>query len=169
MKKIILSFLLLVGGTTFAQEEVEVSKKKIYHNIGFNLGSTTGIGPSYRLQYGIFKYQIAFLPVTTIDMWINYGGMFGVDLHKTETTNFFVYSGVNGIHTRSVYYDSYSGERYETEDRLNIGLGAGIEKVYSNNISVNLMFGYGTYMSINRNPILSIAGEIGLFYQFNKN
>lgn len=171
-----------MGVSTFAQQDSTSTKgneKNIIHNAGFNLGSTTGIGPSYRLQKGIFKYQVAFLPISSYsDYWINYGFMFGVDLHKTETTSFFAYSGVSMLHTKSEnyfgsFYDVQNNnymEDYYTEynNDINVGLGAGIERVYSNNISVNLMFGYGVYMGEKKLPRLTVSGEIGLFYRFNR-
>lgn len=136
--------------------EVDESPK---HAFGFNLGSTTGLGLSYRFFPNKFGFQLTGIPV-----FLGNGGMFlstGLSLmykvKESRRIDLFGYLGNHFIYTTGTGSSNYSHQ---------IGLGAGINMhVWIDVLDISIQLGYGAY-DVNHSPISMLAGEFGFFYRF---
>lgn len=145
-KAAIVILIFLVSLSSFSQNESDsIPEKQFEKNknyLGFNLGSTTGIGFSYIRYFGKFGTQFTLLPVVSVGLGFYYDFPVG----KGETLLIY-----NGWHYISGF--------------LSTGLGMGFE-VGEKNMKFRFLFGYGIYgLDPGYNPF-PIALELGYFVNF---
>lgn len=170
IKKICLPILIfLFTALTFGQEE----QTNTPHHLGLNLGSTTGIGFSYRYWPNKIGFQVTGIPI------ISPGGRsfssIGLSLlyllQENKKIDLFGYLGNHFIITTSnnYLYNPNTGvgmTKKVTNANYNVGVGLGLRLRLHQKLNLNLQSGYGVYQIGNKSILGTIAGEIGLYYQF---
>ena len=154
MKKLILSIIIIsFSFCASAQNDSIYTPSK--HFFGLNIGSTTGIGLSYRYWPTRLGAQITAAPIILPNNkhFISLG--FSALLKFKETKNFTIYG----------YLSDHALIINNNEPINNIGIGGGFKYVFFETLEFNLQVGYGVY-SVNTDDINSkIAGEISIYYQ----
>ncbi len=148
------------------------------HQVGFCLGSSTGMGPGYRYWPGKFGLQLAFLPYKVDSKWNDLLDVQGYAenifsyQHPSEGQETFISIGLTGLYAFKQYKSytllSYLGNHLiitENDEIYNIGGGVGIS--FETRVGVSLMLGYGAYDILNTLKFFP-SGELGVFFRFNK-
>ncbi|MGV6860176.1 MAG: hypothetical protein ACWA41_00300 [Putridiphycobacter sp.] len=148
MKTLLLTFTLFVGLTVFGQSP-DTTSTLFKHEVGFHVGSTSGYGPSYRLWYKKFGFQVSALPMTSISstdklldlvVGVNLNYMVQENDHVDFYT--FVNTSLNYYHYKSILYLPYENENRTYQ---NIGFGAGFDFKFLEVMTFSTQFGYGFY------------------------
>ena len=169
----LLSTINLVGQDTI----VESSKGK--HFLGFNAGSSTGLGLSYKYVKNKFGIQITGIPtVRDQDIWTSSGLALTYRIIKNQAKDnkftFLLYAGSHYIYNKKEYGDYYYyddvGTVYSQQDQhtINSALGIGFEYLKGRNFTFSLMSGYGIKVrkgAQNTGAQTIISGEVGLHYR----
>ncbi|MEX2485643.1 MAG: hypothetical protein WED10_13815 [Brumimicrobium sp.] len=187
MKTYTLLFALLffVISPTFSQEVEEpdnhvLSKK---NHLGVNMGSTTGMGLSYKYFGRKLGVQITGIPVFQGNGY--YFVSTGVTaLYRIKTSdhidlvsylgNHMIFSRTNGYQSANVQPFGPSTTVYPVDPEAtvesthyNIGLGAGVDIHLSRFLDMSIKAGYGLYdLNHGSNAYTSIALEFGMYYRF---
>ncbi len=150
-KRIILLAICFLSLSVFSQEEENVTNK---NEFGVHLGSTTGIGLSYRHWFNNSGFQLTALPILTDEYdFVSAGLTF---LHSFKNSKYFRFYGYIGNH---VMYNTDIANDFQ----YNIGIGPGF--AFGKSVRFNLMVGYGLYDVTDRLNTYP-SGEIGLYYCF---
>lgn len=175
-------FLLCLFGQflsygAFAQESAEKTEIKIYKNeFGFNVGSSTGVGFSYRHWGDRFGVQATLLPYKERkEMFISSGitGLF--TLNKTQWVRTFLYWGNHLLVNDEQYYVSsytdsngYVQNVYDTRNKARYITGFGMGFSLGRVVAFNISFGYGAYDLFSGFDNVSFlpTGEMGLYWKF---
>lgn len=175
----IILFSLFILNPSFGQgqeesKETDTQEKTFKHALGLAAGFTTGYGVSYRISYKNFTAQAAFAPYKSeYNSRYSAGLSFNYTLIESKWSKFFIYQGTHYLyHSDSYYYDYYDpysqpiidNNNHEYVDQyLNIGLGFGIEFVFTDHLSCMLMTGYAGFQNFER---INLTAETGFFYTF---
>lgn len=172
MKRFALSLLLLLPLCGWAQEGTPSTNDNPYNNeLGFNLGSTTGIGVSYRHWFNRIGIQLCGMPFKYDNDVFLSGGLTGMfSLRNTQYTRIYAYWGNQILYINEAYYDYVNETPYlkhgsESMYCTGIGIGFSFGRVIAFNISV----GYGAYQVIGggyEDLALLPACEVGLYWRF---
>ncbi len=150
-KASILSFfaVLFSCNTAFSQDEIV----RAVHRVGFQAGTTTGVGFSYKYQPSKFGFQLVSMPIFDGDG--NVLASFGLSgLYRFSELRRADLFGYLGNHI-------FLGR---TDWGYHLGIGAGVDwHVWPGVLDVNFQAGYGIYY-LNDRPFSLLTGEIGLHY-----
>lgn len=150
-----LSAIMLIGITNGQDLSFGDDVKK--HGFGINAGFTTGAGFSY--MYWPKQTGVKFVLGTLGGHYASAtsaGISFMHSIKESDKSRFFVYQG-------SHYYTERSKpENYIYSNDLNIGAGFGLEFFQLDDITLQVMAGYGYFTAFNG---ISLTGEIGIFYR----
>ena len=174
MKEIIIGFVLIIislGGYS----QVQDVPKNNTHYLGFNAGSISGIGLTYRFQPNKYGFQLTFLPIKAADYtWVSAGLMVSRKFKEGKYIDLNFYGGVHYLYNKYIQtnyfasntppYNGYFQEETIIEEHFNFGGGLGFEFKISNNFRINTHVGYGFY----NQEFLNIypAGELSMLYGF---
>ncbi len=171
-KQILTSLFSLVILCASAQkmddlETTETNQK--YHSIGFNAGASTGLGLSYRYQFNKHSYQLTLLPIKgDRNTFINIGGRYAYNFRQDEKTTFFGYVGHATTFVSRKDYDYIEELEYTRKDiSLITGVGFGTEINLNKVLAFNFALGLAHYYQSEPYNVVSLTGEIGLFYKLN--
>ena len=172
MKKIIIIALMsFLGTSAYTQMESSVNfSDETKHYLGLHLGSTTGLGFSYRYWPKLVGFQVTALPI------FSKGGTYDVStgltllytLRDNNVVDFYSYFGQHLISRKYTDWvqDVSAPNGFKTVDVFetiyNLGVGVGF-RLDSKYIDFNIQVGYGAYDVLN-DFNTNIAGEIGLYY-----
>jgi len=182
-----LTILMLSPLTSFSQNDTEViekkaptEKNKFKHSLGLAAGFTTGYGLSYRFIPKKFGAQIAFAPYKgENESRYSIGLTFIYKIIESRRANLFIYQGNHLLlkseeYSQPIYTPNYNGygnygyTSYETitrdDNKINNGIGIGMELKSGDHIGFNFMAGYAGYDSF---KTINVTGEFGLFFNFN--
>jgi len=147
-----LLFIILISGISFSSKAntKDSSKVSVFkHEVGFHAGSTSGFGPSYRLWYKKFGFQVSALPtvskyLTENVLNFNFGFNFNYLIQENEHVDFysFVNTSINYYHYKSTLYLPYENTNHTDQ---NIGFGAGFDFKFLEIMTFSTQFGYGFY------------------------
>ena len=161
-------FTVCVSGVS--AEDEPANSEEYRHGIGFAAGFVTGYGLSYRYLGEKFNFQFTFAPYVGGDeVVISTGTAVLRNLYIGDTSRLFLYSGLH------YWYHSYANQSEESEvtpdgesndQRLNCGIGPGIEFSITDNIVFNVMAGYAVYLRNNDATMINFTGELALFFYF---
>lgn len=154
----------------------ELPSWRIRHEVGFSAGTTTGLGPTYRLWLNRYGIQInAHTALKENREFYKFGYCFFFSLLRTPVNNFFLYQG-NNIRFISEYqmrsnwpisWDPMPYTNYTQKGDASLGLGyelfQGPGKL--NPIGLSIMTGLGAYDNL---KTISYSAEIAVLYKFNK-
>ncbi|MEX2483124.1 MAG: hypothetical protein WED10_01100 [Brumimicrobium sp.] len=135
------------------------------HSLGFHLGSTTGMGLSYRFLPKKLGIQATFLPVFNGNggMFLSSGLSILYKLKSSRRVDLFGYLGNHLTYRESA--PGFYGEQ-NVNRNYHVGLGAGINlHAWIDVLDISFQMGYGVY-SVNENPRSLPAAEIGFYYKF---
>lgn len=157
---LVLSLLLI---PLHAQGEQKDQTGSLPNEFGIHLGSTTGIGMSYRHWFNKFGIQVTGIPFKTKDEFFSSLGLTAMySFVEKKTVRVFGYLGNHYIHDqRNVDNGTTVEKKYK--DRWAIGIGPGFS--LGRTVAFNIMAGYGMYDILGQMTIMP-AGEIGLYYRF---
>ena len=126
------------------------------HRVGFQAGTTTGVGFSYKFQPNKFGLQLVSMPI--FDGEGNVLASFGLSgLYRFLELNRADIFGYIGNHL-------FIGR---TDVGYHVGLGAGLDwHVWPGVLDLSFQSGYGVYY-LNDRPFSLLTGEIGLHYLLN--
>ncbi|MBN2682360.1 MAG: hypothetical protein JXR58_07615 [Bacteroidales bacterium] len=145
-KAAIVILVLLISFCSFSQIESDsIPEKHLEKNknyLGFNLGSTTGIGFSYIRYFGKFGTQFTFMPGFSAALGFHYD----IPVGKGETLLIY-----NGWHYLSGF--------------VSTGLGMGFE-FGEEKMKFRFLFGYALYGLDPGFTFFPLALELGYFYNF---
>ncbi|NVO03901.1 MAG: hypothetical protein HXX09_14485 [Bacteroidetes bacterium] len=172
----LLIILALCLSNLKAQKIKEPAIAKQYkYSIGIAAGSTTGCGVSFRFIPKRIGFQATLLPISSNygdDMIVNSGLTLLGRITEAENTNLYVYLANNYIYNRSTFtgynWVNNNYEEYTTKTetgKWNTGVGVGVEFATTKRVVMNMMIGFGQY---NTFQTITFAGELGLYYRFNK-
>ncbi len=153
-KASILPFLtvLFFCHTLHSQED----NLRAVHRLGFQAGTTTGLGLSYKYQPSKFGLQLVGMPI--FDGEGNTLASFGLSglyrFSELKRADMFAYIGNHLFIGR-------------TDTGYHLGLGAGVDwHIWPGVLDLNFQAGYGVYY-LNNSPFSLLTGEIGLHYLLN--
>lgn len=153
--------------STFAQSDststelpAPSSLDTAHHHVGVHAGVCTGLGFSYRYTKNKIGLQLTGIPIFNDGLSFVSGGVALtyrplLTPENSDKMQFLVYTGGHVLAT------GYS--RYSYIEALNIAVGLGLEQMIFNNITFNLMLGYGLNLADGINTIPSI--ETGFHYK----
>ncbi|HBS88881.1 MAG: hypothetical protein A2W91_00935 [Bacteroidetes bacterium GWF2_38_335] len=172
MKKIILFLsIVFVVNAIYAQnhDADSVKKSKLRHELGFAVGTTTGMGFSYRCLIKNFGIQINCVPLVMRDgrdVTVSNGLTLFYKISSASSKTF----ELNLYFANSAIYRNYETNYYYQEVRettkWNSGLGVDFKLFASPNLSFDLMIGYGQYDNFNS---MLPAAEAAMFFILNRN
>lgn len=186
----LLTIFILSPLTILSQEDSVVTEKKapiektsFKHGLGIAAGLTTGYGLSYRFIPKKFGAQIAFAPYKSeFESQYSIGLTFIYKIIESRRASLFIYQGNHlllkseegQIYSQtSGYYDDFGNYIYPTStitnttvntNKINNGIGIGMELKAGEHVGFNFMFGYAGYDAFNT---INVTGEFGLFFNFN--
>jgi hypothetical protein len=174
MKKILITGLLcFVVIISKAQNEskdssIDMGSKK-NHYIGFNAGASTGLGLAYRYQNNKHSYQLALLPIMSErNAFVNIGGRYAYNFRQDEKTSFFGYIGHATTYVSRKDYNYINELEYTRTDlSLITGAGFGTEINLNKVLALNFALGIAHYFQSEPYNVVTLTGEIGLFYKLN--
>ena len=153
-KFIYLTVALFAMCNIFAQDDELLQQD---HKFGFNFGSTSGIGFSYKYQPSKFGLQIVAIPILDEGGDFLYSTGFSFLYRFSESRKFDAF-GYIGNHIENIGGSSDFG--------YHLGIGVGLDfHVWRNVLDLNLQFGYGIYY-LNDRPFSLPAAEFGVHYRF---
>ena len=173
MKIQILSSLFSFGilcASAQKMDDLETFKtNQKYHAIGFNVGASTGLGLSYRYQFNKHSYQLTLLPIKgDRNSFINVGGRYAYNFRQDEKTTFFGYVGHATTYVSRKDFSSIENSTYTTTNiSLITGVGFGTEINLNKVLALNFALGIAHYFQSEPYNVVSLTGEIGLFYKLN--
>jgi hypothetical protein len=141
--------LLFTCNIVFSQDE----NFSTVHRVGFQAGTTTGVGFSYKYQPSKFGLQLVSMPIFDGDG--NVLASFGLSgLYRFTEFGKIDFFGYLGNHI-------FIGR---TDWGYHVGVGAGIDwHVWPSVLDLNFQAGYGVYY-LNDRPFSLLTGEIGIHY-----
>lgn len=126
---VFLTLLFLASLPLVAQEQPSVQPAT--QAFGLAVGSTTGIGPSWRLWPGPWGLQVTALPLFAGDThWVSMGANGLYTFHETTHTRFFGYTGLAALSTT-------------TSRWAEAGFGFGLELFAWDHFAFDLEAGFG--------------------------
>ncbi|MFT6745905.1 MAG: hypothetical protein ACJAZ2_000243 [Glaciecola sp.] len=156
MKKIVLFTTLLIAVNFIFAQDAKSDTTAGNHFVGLSIGSTTGMGFSYKYVKNRFGIQLTGIPVfSDSELWASAGVGFtfrskkAVELNKKFVP--LLYAG------SSIMVDNRS------LDFLSIGAGFGFDHKFSENFVFSFMGGYGFYAA--SSLLTTFSGEMGLHYK----
>jgi len=185
----ILTIFTLFPLTILSQEEPPASEKKdktektnFKHSLGLAAGFTTGYGLSYRFIPKKIGAQIVFAPYKTeYESQYSIGLTFIYKIIESRRASLFIYQGNHlllksedgQIYSQgSGYYDGFGNYIYPTTtvtnttiktNKINNGIGIGMELKAGEHVGFNFMVGYASYDAF---KTINVTGEFGLFFNF---
>ncbi|MFZ6052462.1 hypothetical protein [Halocola ammonii] len=183
-KTITIALIVLITPIfTFAQEEVTIKEKKdevssfmkYNHDLGFAIGTVTGVGLSYRHWFNNTKLQKFGIQATFAPYLINknyqeyHGGIsFLYRIADSEHVSLFMYQA-NSIEYADSRPSSSDNDR-DVYSMISNGLGVGVEILALKHLSINVMTGYHLINTRgsdgSTDTSFGLKGELGLFYKF---
>lgn len=157
------------GQETLQNEKANSKEKTFKHALGLAAGFTTGYGVSYRISYKKFTAQTNFAPYKDeYSSRYSAGLSFNYRLIESNWSNFFIYQATHYLYkSESYYYEPYymngNVNNGYKEEYVNVGLGFGIEFIFTEHLSCMLMTGYGGFQNFER---INLTAETGFFYTF---
>ena len=153
------------------------SKAQYTHGVGLAAGFTSAYGLSYRYFPHPIGIQLTFFPyrdkskdgynnTETITENYNLGAVLLFDIKTNGSVSFFAYQSNYYRLERNTVTTTIGGITRETiteDKRWNNGLGIGVEAIGSDNITANLMAGYGFYDNFQE---INATVEIAFYYVF---
>jgi len=170
--------LILICLCIFITASAENTEKAFSpHQVGFILGSSTGMGPSYKFWPGRFGIQLSFLPYKVDSEWDDLLDVQGIAQevfnYERPTTgqDKFISLGLSGLWTFKQYKNykliTYLGNHLIlTNDKNIYNIGSGVGISFDKRVSFNVMLGYGAY-DIIHDILFFPAAEIGFFIRFD--
>lgn len=171
---------LFLPAQALAQDTGDKGEQNQYRNeVGFNLGSTSGMGFSYRHWINRVGFQVTALPYKTgRDFFMSTGLTGMLTLRQEQRVRIFLYWGNsilldNSYHTESYDYTNERGEhctRYEERrvlsSQCNTGFGLGFS--LGRIVAFNVSLGYGAYNVFGGFDDMRLlpCGELGLYWRF---
>lgn len=156
--------IFFVSSIIYSQEEPKPSSSPA-HSFGFHLGSTTGMGLSYRYLPNKLGVQATFLPVFNGDggLFISSGFSIMYKIQSSRRVDLFGYLGNHFIYRENPNY-GFEGKNINRSYQM--GLGAGINlHAWIDVLDISFQLGYGVY-NVNKSPRSLPAAEIGFYYKF---
>jgi len=153
MKQIILTLLFsILTALSFGQKKDSIDASISNHHIGFHVGSTTGIGLSYRYWYKKFGIQATGFPVISKDFgtFFSAGVSLLYILKDNKKVDLFGYIGNHIIN-------------FNDKPLFNLGVGIGLKIDFLEVLDFSLQTGYGIY-NLQDSPSSLLTGEFGLYY-----
>jgi hypothetical protein len=166
----LLAIFLICCNSLIAQKIKEPVKANQYtFSIGMGMGSTTGSGISARFIPKRIGFQVNLFPTSNNNgknMTINTGLTLLGRIVEAKNSNLYVYLANNYIYKKYPYKNTYNEPEVQKESNTwNTGLGMGVEFATTKKVVFNVMIGLGQYNAL---ETITLAGEIGLYYRFNK-
>lgn len=169
-------FVMFMFQVSSAQETESPSKN---HHVGFHVGSTTGVGVSYRYWPKRWGIQVTGTPFFRRGDRYIIGGLSAMyKIVDGNRVDFFGYLGNEIIHqsVKLWVYDSATGGSKQQRFRdnvFNIGLGLGLKFDIGKAINLNIQGGWAVYDAFGEiydweyDPTWTYAcAEIGVYYNF---
>ena len=169
--------LLFVTSLSFSQKDsTELTNKKLEHSLGLTFGTTTGVGPTYRLiTPSGFGFHVNFMPMIDLNKSQSsykekdflLGLNFYFNFHEFTKARIFVYqSNVYQYDNYEYYYDRYDYHdpyifQYDKVE-LYHGIGFGVEWKIKDRGGFTLMGGMGAYRDF---ETIAPTIETGIFYK----
>ena len=153
MKKLLFTLLLSLLAINVYSQRVDSTKSSISkHHLGFHIGSTTGLGISYRYWHNRIGAQVTTMPFISKDNgnFYSLGLSFLYVLKDNKKADLI---GYIGNHFLSI----------DTKLNYNLGLGIGLKVDFFEVLDFSLQAGYGIY-NLQDSPSSLPTGEIGLYY-----
>jgi hypothetical protein len=158
-KKKIVLLLVLITSITIGYSQDDKLKR---NEFGCHIGSTTGMGLSYRHWLGNEGFQITAVPIKgEFRSYYNAGLTYLHSFYHSTHIEFYGYLAGNYIYDDQKS-DSWYSDGYHNE-KVNLGIGPAF--AFGCVVKINLMVGYGLY-DIADDISTYFAGEIGLYYAF---
>ena len=126
---------------------------------GLNLGSTTGLGFTYRFFPNKFGFQLTAIPIFlgNGETFVSAGASLMYKVKESRRIDLFGYLG-----NHLIFFAGNNSSNYSHQ----IGLGAGINMhVWIDVLDISIQLGYGAY-DVNHSPVSFLAAEFGFFYRF---
>ena len=175
MKAFVFSFLVCVFtlNTLMAQDSIPPKFAKKNNFSGFHVGGTTGIGFSYRHEFGKFGIQLSGLPTGEKRNYTILGGlqlMYRFYSSPNEAVNLFTYLGNSFIYNKCYDCICYCNDfqppnPYVSLFQWNAGIGTGMDIRLSNILSLEVLLGYGIYDFTDWYRF-NVDGGLGIFFRF---
>lgn len=158
-KSTLIIVLLFVINISYAQEAKQDSSSG-NHYIGLNVGSSTGLGFSYKYVKNRLGLQLSGIPVYRDgDLWASAGAGLTYRSKKAIITNKkfipLLYAGTSivvGSEREAIYLQYFS-----------TAVGFGFDHKFAENFTFSLMGGYGVYVTGSISTTLS--AEMGIHYR----
>jgi len=189
IKNLSIAFMLLfITSASFSQdttpegetlEAQAVDPTKGTHYLGLNVGSSTGIGFSYKYTKNRFGFQLSGIPIfTNGEFWASTGIAMTLKSKKSLTSSSkfapLLYFGAHIITQRHQQYEYLSYEDYYPYEPISsekvteitmfsTAFGFGFDYKIDKHFLFNFMTGYGLYYTGDFST--NFAGEIGLHYR----
>ena len=165
MKTLTSLFFALFFLTTVSLNAQNADNNDVVHRsneLGFNIGSTTGMGLAFRHWSNKFGVQLAAIPIKANDFQFVSGGLTGLySITNKKYHRFFLYLGNHVLITNDQFF--YEDE-VQSEIKYNVGFGTGFE--VGKSVRFNIMLGYGAYNILGGSDYkLLPAIETGLYFK----
>ena len=160
---LLVTVIVLMSLSARAQKKDSLQRKmNIHHYVGFGAGFSTGYGLSYRFTTDRAGLQVNFATIGQQNSYqaLSTGLTFLYKLKGDDDISLYLYQG-NHYHYFENYH-TYSNGSHIRENLIN-GLGLDLQMVADDCLSINMMFGFGTYHFF---EVFSMTGEVALHYRF---
>jgi hypothetical protein len=172
-KKLLILTLIVLPFLGYGHKED--TTKTFSHEIGFHIGSTSGLGPTYRLWYKKIGLQVAFLPVGSFNQSFNYyyynifaGLSLNYKLQQNKYSDLYAFLSTSTQFSKDFGYyfgiESYASFPITKSYSTNVGFGLGFDFKFAKVMLLSTQIGYGFY-DINDLYRGNIAAGIGLMYK----
>ena len=169
MKTLLLILALMCSSSIIFSQENTNMKHNDDDEFGIHIGSTTGMGLSYRHWFNKFGVQVTGLPYKDNHEFFSSAAVTMMySILKSEHIRVYGYLGNHYTHHKLTVETDWNGSTYlssttEITNKWHIGFGPGFS--LGTTVAFNIMAGYGIY-DITGNLLLLPAGEIGLYVRF---
>jgi hypothetical protein len=160
MKNLTLLTLLLFAFNLSFSQELSTDSMVTGHSIGLNVGSSTGIGFSYKYVKSRHGIQLSGIPIYSDgDLWASFGGALTLRSKSAIANNKdfipLIYAGMSMIAG-----NTSNSLRLEW---ASAAIGFGFEYKVTDRVVYTIMAGYGLYVGGDINT--NLAGETGLHFR----
>ncbi len=129
--------------SVFGQEQDSTETKIVHrHAMGLSIGTSIGVGPTYRYMSEKFGFQVAFAPnINSTRKTYSSAITFFMKLKEKEKMNIYLYQANHYLN----FYSSEKDGKDVYEYFFVNGIGAGIEFIINKRIAYNFMLGGAGY------------------------